>query len=99
MRTPKNQRRAAVLAREPIAFRGTPDAHRIDARERMRRDVPRLLDASDTESVALTLGVEPLTYLAAFGSVTRDGTLTVTTPARDSRGRRNPRMRPTTYTV
>lgn len=87
------------LAAAPVAFAGTEHAHRIDERDRMRRKAARLLDASDTESLALTLGVEPMTYLHAFGSTTRDGTLTVTTPARDSRGRRNPRMRPSSYSV
>lgn len=91
--------RRSRLAVAPVAFAGTPDAHRIDALDRKRRHTARLLDSSDTASVALTLGVEPMTWLAASGSATRDGALTVSTPARDSRGRRNPRMRPTTYTV
>lgn len=81
------------LARQPVAFRGTSDAHRFDARERMRKDAARLVDMSDAESCATILGVTPLQWIGA------DETLTVTTPARDSRGRRNPRMVPSTYTI
>lgn len=94
--------RRSRLAAAPIAFAGTEHAHRIDARERIRRDTARLLDTSDTESLALTLGVDPMTWLAATGA-TRDGSLTVSTPGRDSRGRvlRHERFksRRTTYTV
>lgn len=97
-----NRRRGlSGIARAPIAFAGTENAHRIDARERMRRDVPRLLDASDTETGALVLGVTPLQF--AFANESRPDALTVSSPARDSRGRvlRHERYkaRRTSYTI
>lgn len=97
-----NRRRGlSGIARDPIAFRGTPDAHRIDARERMRRDAARLLDASDSETGALVLGVTPLQY--AFADRDHPDALTVSTPGRDAAGRvlrhARYRARRTSYSV
>lgn len=99
-RTPRGARRAAVLARqlatEPVAFRRTEDAHRIDQRERMRplaanagyatRTLANLSAVASYENAHLRSD-DPTG--GSFPNAPRD---TASFPGRDSRGRRNPRM-------
>lgn len=74
------------LARDPLAFAGTPDAHRTDARERMRRHVAPL------NYSRRTLAHTDEYLAAARDSETRWHGVTVSFPGRDSLGRVNPRM-------
>lgn len=78
--------RRARLAIAPVAFIGTPDAHRIDARDRIRPHV-----ASMNHSVR-TLARTDEYLAAARDSETRWHGVTVSFPGRDSLGRANPRM-------
>ena len=82
----RNRTRGTALASEPVAFRRTPDAHRIDQRDRMR-------------PLAGTLGFDARTpeeteRFGTFYNATLEARhpMRADFPGRDALGRRNPRM-------